>query len=338
LPYFSDTTDQINDLPNLLQCLRQSRCLVVFDQWETITHANQPGKYRPGYEDYGNLIERVCQNHQSCVVILSRANLEKTELVRADSTVRSLKLEELRFPEDREFLQGLMGTEIELQSFLQIYNNPLILKLAARSVMAILSGNVSPLVEEGVSAFGTDDVERIMSKEFKYLSALEEKLVYWLAIWQNPVSYHCIGQSLNVGFADFLSTLESLTLKRSLVNVRADDDAGEREFGLDRMTLKYVTQEFVRRNVRELLAAIQNQGIQANDLIVSHAFVVGNNPELHQQQQRRIVRPIVEKLQESHRSDALRQALEALRSTAPDGYALENLSHILSLDTSAARA
>jgi NB-ARC domain len=328
LPYFSDQTDQIHDLSSLLKCFKESRCLVIFDQWETITIASKTGQYRPGYEDYGDLIDRVRQNHQSCVVILSRANLESPG---AGHAVRSLKLEELRFPEDREFLQGLTGTELELQSFLQIYNNPLILKLAARSVMAILGGNVSPLVEDGVSTFGTDDVERIMSKEFKYLSVLEEKLIYWLAIWQNPVSYGCIAKSLNVGFADFLSTLESLTLKRSLVNVRTDEDAGEREFGLDRMTLKYVTQEFVRRNVKELLAAIQNQGIQANDLIVSHAFGMGNDPELHQQQQRRIVRPIVEKLRESHRPDKLRQALEVLRSSAPAGYAVDNIDRLLTL-------
>jgi NB-ARC domain len=321
LPYFPDAHGTTDPRSSLLKCFKQFRCLVIFDQWETI--APQPGKYRPGYEDYGDAIESLCRNHQSCVAILSRMGLELPE----SAAVRSLKLEDLRYPEDREFLQGLSGTEAELQSFLQVYNNPLILRLAARTVIEILGGNVSPLVQTGVSVYGANDVERIMSKEFQYLSGLEENLIYWLAIWQDPVSYDRLANSLNIGFADFLNTLDCLTRKRSLVKVCTDEDGSDRNFSLDRLTLKYVTLEFVRRNVKELVLAIKNRQFQPHDLIVTHALTIGT-PALNQQQQRRMIRPIVESLQEKLPHE-WRQNLAALRTDAAVGYTMENLDRIL---------
>jgi hypothetical protein len=221
---------------------------------------------------------------------------------------------------------------LKLKSFIEIYNNPLILKLSTRLVNELLGGNIAPLVEEGNSVFGTDNVEGIMSSEFKYLSSFEKRLIYWLAIWQEPVFYSCIKQSVNVGFVDFLSTLESLTLRRSLVNVCSIDEAGEeRAFELDQLTLRYVTQQFVRQAVKEILAALR-QGIQPSNLIVTHAFVMGTDPEINRQQQRRIVRPIVEKLRENcDQPNDLKQGLEKLQSSAPAGYAVENLALLMAI-------
>jgi hypothetical protein len=326
LPYFS-TPPAAHDLPSFFKCLRQSRCLVVFDQWETINPTCQPQHYRPGYEDYGDLLEQVRQNHQSCVVILSRVSPENGQLIQSAQAVRTLKLEGLKYPDDRQFVQNLSGTDTELKSFIEIYNNPLILKLSTRLVNELLGGNIAPLVKEGTSVFGADSVESIMSSEFKHLSPLEKRLIYWLAIWQEPVFFTRIEQSVDVGFVDFLSTLESLTLKRSLVNVCAIDEAGEeREFELDPLTLRCVTQQFVRQAVKELLTAMR-QGIQSSDLIVTHAFVIGTDPEVNRQQQRRIVRPIVEKLRENFAQPIeLQQDLEKLKLSAPAGYALENLA------------
>jgi AAA ATPase domain len=331
-PYFAPDDSLPHELLSFLKYLKQFRCLVVFDQWETINPTCQPGQYRPGYEDYGDLLDQVRQNHQSCVMIVSRVSPENSQLLKAGQAVQTLKLERLKYPDDREFLQDVSGTETELKSFIQIYNNPLILNLSLRLVKELRGGNIAPFVKKGNSVFGTDDVEHIMAGEFKYLYPLEKRLLYWLAIWQEPVSYTDIERSVDVGFVDFLSTLESLTLRRSLVNVCTIDEAGEeRAFELDRLTLRYVTRKLVRQAVKELFDSI-HQGIQPNDLILSHAFVISTDPELNRQQQRRIVRPIVEKLREKFpQAQELRQALEQLRLSAPTGYAQENLLQLLAI-------
>jgi NB-ARC domain len=318
---------QPSDLLSFLKVLKEHRCLVIFDQWETIMLAEQPERYRPDYEDYGDFLRQISRNHQSCVVVMSRVRLDNTNLLKANEADRIVKLEELRYLEDREFLKELSGTEEQLNSFMTIYNNPSILKLAIASVMEVLGGDVSPLIG-GSSIFGTTNVETLMADEFKVLSASEEKLIYWLAIWQDSVPFDYIQKTMQMG--NCFNTLECLTRKRSLVNVRLDEDAGGNEFGLDRLTLKYVTQEFVKRNVKELLDAIKNQVIKPNHLIVSHAFLTGTDPELKQQQQRRIVQPIVEKLQaESVQGEELKQALEALKLTKLGDYALDNLNYLL---------
>jgi NACHT domain len=320
---------QPSDLLSFLKVLKEHRCLVVFDQWETIMLAEQPERYRPDYEDYGDLLGHLSRNHQSCVVVLSRVRLDNNKLLRANESDRIVKLEELRYSEDQEFLKELSGTEEQLNSFITIYNNPLILKLAIASVVEVLGGDISPLIG-GSSIFGTTNVETLMADEFKVLSASEEKLIYWLAIWQDSVSFNYINETMQTG--NCFNTLECLTRKRSLVNVRFDEEAGSREFGLDRLTLKYVTQEFVKRNVKELLDAIKNKGIKPNHLIVSHAFLTGTDQELNQQQQRRIVQPIVEKLQaEFAQVEDLQQALEGLKVNELGGYALDNLNYLLTV-------
>ena len=74
----------------LLNYLRSSRCLLIFDNLETILQPKQPGRFREDYDDYGQLLRLVGETaHPSCVIITSRekpsviASREGTQLPRA---------------------------------------------------------------------------------------------------------------------------------------------------------------------------------------------------------------------------------------------------------------
>ena len=58
----------------LLEYLHSSRCLLVLDNAESILESGDyTGRYREGYEGYGQLIRRVADtSHQSCLMLTSR--------------------------------------------------------------------------------------------------------------------------------------------------------------------------------------------------------------------------------------------------------------------------
>ena len=61
-------------LRRLLELLRETRCLLVLDNVETVLQPGGPvGGYRAGYERYGTLLRQVAESaHRSCLVITSR--------------------------------------------------------------------------------------------------------------------------------------------------------------------------------------------------------------------------------------------------------------------------
>ena len=70
--YISDNIEgQIN---NLMNCLRQKRCLLILDRLDNILASGQlGGQYLDGYQGYGQLLRRIQDEpHQSCVLITSR--------------------------------------------------------------------------------------------------------------------------------------------------------------------------------------------------------------------------------------------------------------------------
>ena len=65
-------------LSQLIKYLKQYRCLIVIDNFETVLQPNSSlHLYRDGYQDYGELLRRVGDVlHQSCVVVTSREKPE----------------------------------------------------------------------------------------------------------------------------------------------------------------------------------------------------------------------------------------------------------------------
>jgi hypothetical protein len=87
-----NTSDRI---ARLLHYLRQSRCLILLDNAESILRGGElSGIYREDYEEYGDLFQRLGETrHQSCVIITSRERFREITVLEGDqSPVRSLTL------------------------------------------------------------------------------------------------------------------------------------------------------------------------------------------------------------------------------------------------------
>jgi hypothetical protein len=81
----------------LLDHLRKVRTLIVLDNLEAILEEGEvKGRFRPGYEGYGQLLRRVGEaTHQSCLLLTSRekpANIELRRLEGKQAPVRVLSL------------------------------------------------------------------------------------------------------------------------------------------------------------------------------------------------------------------------------------------------------
>ena len=126
----------------LLDDLRDRRCLLIIDNFESILQAGQAqGAYRPGYEDYGHLLRSLSDSHhQSCLILTSRekpiglSNKEGTKL-----PVRSYQLKGIQQAAIQCILQDQgMDTEAGLQLSDRYDGSPLALKIA----IATISGPV----------------------------------------------------------------------------------------------------------------------------------------------------------------------------------------------------
>jgi hypothetical protein len=64
---------QPNPFPTVIDYFRNSRCLVILDDLQTIFQSGQlAGEYLTEYKDYGKFLKQIARNHhQSCVILLS---------------------------------------------------------------------------------------------------------------------------------------------------------------------------------------------------------------------------------------------------------------------------
>jgi hypothetical protein len=126
-------------IPRLIHYLQQHRCLLIFDNVESILLSAKPRQYLAGYEAYGELFRQVCErSHQSCVLLTSREQIEEVAIFAGESLpIRVLPLRGLAIAEGMAILEdkGLPLTMDKGQELIDLYaGNPLALKIISTSV------------------------------------------------------------------------------------------------------------------------------------------------------------------------------------------------------------
>jgi NB-ARC domain len=294
IEFLSEGQVQQGSLEDLICYLRQKPYLIVLDQWETILENSSLNRYRSGYEDYQSLLDCIGQSHQSCFIITSREKIQCLKPAQMKKVTNSLEVIGLNYQEDRDFLkaEGLSGTEEELQQFIEIYNNPLILQLIADRVRTVHGGKVAPLVAKDVSILTNSDIVKVVKDEFEPLGTLEKSIIYWLAIWRTPISIEQLEFSFGDNFRMSLVTesLNFLINQRSFVKVNPQS-----EYYLEPVTLKEITNLFVSNVVKELIELVDNKNDRSPKLIESHLFIIGDDEEINNEQIHRIVQSITGK-------------------------------------------
>jgi hypothetical protein len=173
----------------LLHYLRTSRCLLILDNFEPILQSGDlRGRYRDGYEGYGQLLRSIGDtSHQSCLIVTSREKPIGLAIKEGKTLpVRSLQLTGLQDTDAKQIFDAkgdFIGSETEWHSLISHYaGNPLALMMVATGIEYFLDGHISQFVSTfNQSLFGFEDIRDLLSQQFDRLSDLEKAVMYWLA-------------------------------------------------------------------------------------------------------------------------------------------------------------
>ncbi|HEY9749387.1 MAG TPA: NB-ARC domain-containing protein, partial [Allocoleopsis sp.] len=328
-------TEAKAEVPQLLEFLKQHRCLLILDHAEAILSGGElAGQYGAGYEPYGELLQQLGSvNHRSCLVLTSREKpKELASLEGKTLPVRTLQLKGLSVAEGQQLLQakGFAGSQRQWPTLIDRYTgNPLALKIVATTIHDLFGSSVTKFleqIEQDATAFG--DIRNLLDQQFSRLSPLEAEVMYWLAINCEPVSLAELRNDIVslVSFSASLEVLESLS-RRSLIE-KSEERAGL--FTLQPVVMEYITHRFLAQVCEEITT-----GQLA--LFNSHALMKATAKDyIRDAQVRLIVQPVLEQLRIRLGNDRaieaqLTQLTEQLRAIAPfkPGYAGGNILNLL---------
>ncbi|KAM3108457.1 WD40 domain-containing protein [Phormidesmis sp. 146-33] len=318
----------------LLDYLRHSRCLLVLDNVESILIADgRAGAYREGYEGYGSLLEGIGQTrHQSCLVLTSREPPRGLgSKAGSDLLMRSFRLAGLEQGDGQKLMaeKGFTLTELAGRSLVEHYGgNPLALKIVATTIQELFEGDIAAFLEHSTIVFG--DIADLLAQQFDRLSAIEQQVMYWLAINREGVSLAELRQDTMPVIAQraFLEAMESLH-QRSLVEKVAL--TGKKLFTQQPVVMEYVTERLLVEVCEELVSGELT-------LCDRYAFSKAQTEDyLRQTQIRLLLQPLLAQLlvrlgSQPAVKQCLDQALVTLkaRPVPQPGYAAGNLLNLFS--------
>src|SRR5215469_819642 len=336
ITFFSETppaefpTSLEQRINQLVARLQARRCLLVLDNLESLLQSGDPeGRYLPGYEGYGRLIERLAESaHQSCVLLTSRERLKEIEpLEGVRGPVRSLRLGGMGDQAAQALLadKELTGTSAAWQRLVAGYaGNPLALKIIAQAVADLFDGNIDRFLQEGELIF--NGVRLLLRQQVGRLSALESLLLTWLALLREWTPLDTLAQVLHpqVLRAQLLEALEALR-RRSLL-----ERGQQASFSLQSVVMEFLIDVLGDRLAEEIalgnpqqLRRVALEQAQAKDYV-------------RQTQARLLVRPLTLRLRAELGADSQVEAhllglLSQFRSedAASQGYGPANVISLL---------
>lgn len=327
--------ESANRITRLVEALRNSRCLLVLDNAESILcTGDRAGSYREGYEIYAQFFQSIGESrHQSCLMLTSR-EMPRGLQAKAGKTlpIRSLRLIGLE-PENAQAIlaeKGFPILETEGQALIEHYSgNPLALKIVATTIQELFDGDVAQFLEQGTVVFG--DIFDLLEQQFNRLTRFEQQIMYWLAILREWVSLSNLREDILpiVSQKVLLESLESLQ-QRSLIEKMTSSLEGKAiAFTQQPVVMEYVTERLVEQVCEELMRSEIR-------LIDSHALSKAQTKDyLRNAQCRLILKPVLDQLQVrlgsreavKHHLDQMLALLKARSSQAP-GYAAGNLLNL----------
>ncbi|MBW4654949.1 MAG: hypothetical protein KME20_18190 [Kaiparowitsia implicata GSE-PSE-MK54-09C] len=328
-------------LRSLLSRLRQSRCLIVLDNVESVMQSgDRAGTYQQGYEGYGQLFHSLGDTvHASAIVVTSR---EKPQEIACQEgitgPIRSLRLEGLPTPAVRSLFEtkgDFAGLPTDWQFLVNHYaGNPLALKMVAPVIQDLFAGQIGPFVDvlsQGASVFG--DVRDLLARQVDRLSRIERQIILWLAVHREPITLtqlraHWVGPPV---LGDVIEALTSLE-RRSLIerDSKRLTSSQSTRFSLQPVVMEYISDWFIDQMSR----AIQAAPTAEDSLIHSHPLILAQAKDyVRDIQTRLMLQSVLHKLLEHNGQPGLearlKQHLDCWRQQAVKSYASGTVLNLL---------
>ncbi|MBD1921129.1 helix-turn-helix domain-containing protein [Microcoleus sp. FACHB-831] len=246
ISFFYDGRESDNSatISHLIKHLQQHRCLVVIDQVEAILRPGKPaGHYLEGYHNYGELLKQIGEvPHQSCLLLTSRETPRDVALRQADNQpVRVWKLGGLKDIEAGEiFRERGLSEEERWSEITRLYQgNPLWLMIVCTTIRDVYGNRVGEFLSNSLYL---GDFEEVLEDQFNRLSELEKKIMYQLAIQQQPLSLGDLRGEMQLKTStELVKALEDLGRRSLLEKVTA---SSQTLFTLQPVVAKYVIKQY----------------------------------------------------------------------------------------------
>lgn len=323
-----------NRITNLIEYLRQARCLLVLDNAESILcTGDRAGSYREGYEAYGQCFQTVGESrHQSCLLLTSREMPGGLAAKAGDtSPIRTLRLAGLDLGNAQAILhdKGVAAMATAMAPLVERYSgNPLALKIASTTIQELFGGDVGQFLAQGAVVFG--DIADLLEQQFNRLTEFEQQVMFWLAIAREWVTLADLQANIlpQAPARALLEALESLQ-QRSLIE-KVTSPGSAPTFTQQPVVMEYVTERLIDQLCGELIRG-------EIGIIDSHALSQAHTKDyLRHIQQRLILQPTLGQLQRQLGDQpavkaGLDQTLALLkaRPSQPAGYGAGNLLNLL---------
>ena len=217
------------------------------------------------------LYRLIHSRHQSCFLIISRQPLP-SEFQTLPQT-QHLSLTGLSPTASVALLQACQcqGPSHQLKALARMYSyNPLALKLVATTIQTVFGGQLASFLAQETVIL-PEPICLLLAQQFKALNPLEKSLLFWLAIWQEPIALSRLQTHLlNPNPVAVITALSAL-LRRSLITRHFLTD--EPSFGLQPMVMAFVMDQFVEAIIQELIKAQAQPTLQHFQLLQSHCLL-----------------------------------------------------------------
>ena len=343
LSCFAKQSDRVNSenldskISNLIEYLRRDRYLIVLDTATEIWQSGDlAGHYRQQYKGYGELLRRLAtESHQSCLLLCTREQPREIAFLEGENTfVRSLHLDGLTSGAENIFQEKGLLDPHRWDETIELYRaNPLALKIVATTIQELFGGSVAAFLQQDTIVYG--DIYDLLDEQFERLSSLEQEIVNWFAIAQQPLSLAQLQANilLPMEMAKLIEALESL-IRRSLIAKTKVKDAVL--FSLDQpVVIQYAINRSIEIICEEITEADDRQDFSQIEFLRNYALVSGNK-EIRQRQLNKIIIPLKNKLYRVFRDESaiaacLQVILLSLKDKTPlaVGYARDNLQTLL---------
>jgi WD40 repeat protein len=280
-------------ISQLIHCFSEYRCLIILDNAEAIlSSGDKAGRYREGYEDYGELFRQIGeQRHQSCLLLTSREKPKEIGLLEGPSLpVRSFEINGLDEVDSKEIfnMKGtFVGSEEEWRLLVKHYaGNPLALRIVAAAIQELFDGSVTELVgylKRRVLVF--DDIRDLLNRQFERLSDLEREIMYWLAIEREPISLDQLRDNVLSGTSrrKLPEGLRSLR-QRSLIEMSSA------KFSQQPVIMEYMTDRIVEKFSEEIAT-------EKIEFLTKYASIKSQAKDyIRESQVRLILEPVAERI------------------------------------------
>lgn len=252
----TSVTNLAKGTAQLLQYLKHHRCLLILDGLESVFQSQE---LEIEYSEFLQTLSR--DRHQSCILITSRE--QSWTIPIEGQTLRGLTLSGLKKPAALDLLKsrGLTGKELGISALIQLYRgNPFALKIVTPFIQTVFGGNVAAFLNQNTLMVG-DRLRTLLHQQLEGLSDLEREILYWLTIWQEPVSF----SRLQIHFlvlvdpAVLLEGIANLD-RRSLLESWFGEESSA--FTLQPLVMQSVRDELVERATSEMKRVVQSHDIR----------------------------------------------------------------------------